>query len=45
MTPTDASLVPDSVADHSARIGVGRLFTSPGVDPYDEVVWERPPGT
>ena len=23
------------------RIGLGRLFTSPGVDPYDEVVWER----
>ena len=41
MTPTDASLVPDSVADPSARIGLGRLFTSPGVDPYDEVVWER----
>ena len=41
VTPTDASLVPDSVADQSARIGLGRLFTSPGVDPYDEVVWER----
>jgi ribonucleoside-diphosphate reductase alpha chain len=23
------------------RIGLQRLFTSPGVDPYDEVVWER----
>ena len=23
------------------RIGLGRLFTSQGVDPYDEVVWER----
>jgi ribonucleoside-diphosphate reductase alpha chain len=25
----------------NGRIGLGRLFTSPGVDPYDEVVWER----
>ena len=24
-----------------ARIGLRRLFTSPGVDPFDEVVWER----
>src|SRR5688572_30016257 len=23
------------------RIGLRRLFTSPGVHPYDEVVWER----
>jgi ribonucleoside-diphosphate reductase alpha chain len=25
----------------SGRIGLRRLFTSPGVHPYDEVVWER----
>jgi ribonucleoside-diphosphate reductase alpha chain len=30
------SLAPDPV-----RIGLDRLFTSQGVDPYDEVVWER----
>jgi ribonucleoside-diphosphate reductase alpha chain len=29
------SLAPDPV-----RIGLGRLFTSQGVEPYDEVVWE-----
>ncbi len=33
------TLVPDRTADGS--IGRGRLFTSAGVDPYDEVVWER----
>src|SRR6187455_3842716 len=25
----------------NGRIGLRRLFTSPGVDPHDEVVWER----
>jgi ribonucleoside-diphosphate reductase alpha chain len=25
----------------AGRIGLGRLFTSPGVDPFDEVVWEE----
>jgi ribonucleoside-diphosphate reductase alpha chain len=25
----------------TGRIGLSRLFTSPGVDPFDEVVWER----
>src|SRR5215211_1093726 len=25
----------------NGRIGLGRLYTSPGIDPYDEVVWER----
>ncbi|MGA1051110.1 MAG: vitamin B12-dependent ribonucleotide reductase [Ilumatobacteraceae bacterium] len=25
----------------NGRIGLRRLYTSPGVDPYDEVVWER----
>ena len=33
------SLAPDRTAD--GTIGLGRLFTSAGVDPYDEVVWER----
>jgi len=30
-------------ADRTAdgTIGLGRLFTSSGIDPYDEVVWER----
>src|SRR5215212_9104610 len=30
-----------SLAPEPLSIGLGRLFTSPGVDPYDEVVWER----
>ena len=32
-----------STADRptDGRLGLQRLFTSPGVDPYDEVVWER----
>ena len=25
----------------NGRIGLRRVYTSPGVDPYDEVVWER----
>jgi ribonucleoside-diphosphate reductase alpha chain len=33
------SLAPDRIAD--GTIGIGRLFTSAGVDPYDEIVWER----
>ncbi len=32
------SLAPDRIAD--GTIGLGRLFTSAGVDPYDEIVWE-----
>ena len=34
------SLAPERLTT-SDRIGLRRLFTSPGVDPYDEVVWER----
>ena len=30
-----------SLAPERLTIGLQRLFTSPGVDPYDEVVWER----
>ena len=30
-----------SLAPERFAIGLRRLFTSPGVDPYDEVVWER----
>jgi ribonucleoside-diphosphate reductase alpha chain len=30
-----------SLAPERLSIGLRRLFTSPGVDPYDEVVWER----
>ena len=30
-----------SLAPERLSIGLGRLFTSPGVDPFDEVVWER----
>ena len=30
-----------SLAPDPLKIGLGRLFTSQGVDPYDEVVWER----
>ena len=33
------TLEADRIAD--GTIGLGRLFTSAGVDPYDEVVWER----
>jgi ribonucleoside-diphosphate reductase alpha chain len=33
------SLAPDRIAD--GAIGLRRLFTSAGVDPYDEIVWER----
>ena len=33
------SLAPDRIAD--GTIGLGRLFSSAGVDPYDEIVWER----
>jgi ribonucleoside-diphosphate reductase alpha chain len=33
------SLAPDRTA--GGTLGLGRLFTSAGVDPYDEVVWER----
>jgi ribonucleoside-diphosphate reductase alpha chain len=39
------SLAPDRLSATSrpvnGRLGLRRLFTSPGVDPYDEVVWER----
>jgi ribonucleoside-diphosphate reductase alpha chain len=39
------SLAPDRLSatgrPANGRIGIGRLFTSPGVNPYDEVVWER----
>ncbi len=34
------SLAPERLTA-TGRIGLGRLFTSPGVDPFDEVVWER----
>jgi ribonucleoside-diphosphate reductase alpha chain len=34
------SLAPERLSANG-RIGLRRLFTSPGVDPYDEVVWER----
>ena len=30
-----------TAASGSASIGLRRLFTSPGVHPYDEVVWDR----
>ena len=30
-----------SLAPDPLKIGLGRLFTSQGVDPYDEVVWEQ----
>ena len=32
---------PDQLEVGPHRIGLRRLFTSQGVDPYDEVVWER----
>ncbi len=34
------SLAPERLTA-TGRIGLRRLFTSPGVDPFDEVVWER----
>ena len=30
-----------SLSSDQAVIGIRRLFTSPGIDPYDEVVWTR----
>jgi len=33
------SIAPDRTAE--GTIGLKRLFTSPGVHPYDEIVWER----
>ncbi len=33
-------LAPDSVTADPPRLGLRRLFTSPGVAPYDEVLWE-----
>jgi ribonucleoside-diphosphate reductase alpha chain len=30
-----------SLAPERLSIGLRRLFTSPGIHPYDEVVWER----
>ena len=30
-----------TATEHGRPIGLRRLFTSPGVHPYDEVVWER----
>src|SRR5919106_1176737 len=30
-----------SLAPDPLKIGISRLFTSQGVDPYDEVVWEQ----
>ncbi len=38
------SLAPEKTTELAApdgTIGISRLFTSPGVNPYDEVVWER----
>ncbi len=38
------SLAPEqtaALAPPDGTIGIKRLFSSPGVDPYDEVVWER----
>ena len=39
------SLAPDRLTANDrpadGRLGLRRLFTSPGVDPYDEVVWEH----
>ena len=30
-----------SLAPERLTIGLQRLFTAPGVNPYDEVVWDR----
>jgi ribonucleoside-diphosphate reductase alpha chain len=35
------SLAPERPTTSAGRIGLRRLFTSAGVDPFDEVVWER----
>ncbi|HYN33434.1 MAG TPA: vitamin B12-dependent ribonucleotide reductase [Ilumatobacteraceae bacterium] len=37
----NADVTTAPVASATAAIGLGRLYTSAGVDPYDEVVWER----
>src|SRR4051794_22683325 len=33
-----------TVASERLEIGLGRLFTSPGVHPYDTIAWERRDG-
>ena len=30
-----------SLAPERLTIGIGRKFTTPGVHPYDQVVWEK----
>jgi ribonucleoside-diphosphate reductase alpha chain len=37
--PTSAELV-NTVADEAQKLGVRRLFTIPGRDPFDEIEWE-----
>ena len=43
LAPERLSVTGRPTADRidNGQLGLRRLFTSPGVDPYDEVVWER----
>jgi ribonucleoside-diphosphate reductase alpha chain len=40
MTLAHDSRTADAGPSGEPRIGLNRLFTSPGIDPFDEVVWE-----
>ena len=40
MTLAHDSRTADAGPSGEHRIGLRRLFTSPGIDPFDEVVWE-----
>jgi ribonucleoside-diphosphate reductase alpha chain len=40
MASAEKIQTPDSVADQDAKLGVRRLFTIPGRDPFAEIEWE-----
>jgi ribonucleoside-diphosphate reductase alpha chain len=41
MASAEKIQTPDSVADEDAKLGVRRLFTIPGRDPFAEIEWEQ----
>jgi ribonucleoside-diphosphate reductase alpha chain len=40
MASAEKIQTPDSVVDDAAKLGVRRLFTIPGRDPFEEIEWE-----
>src|ERR671925_1853406 len=40
MASADTTQTPESVVDEAASLGVRRLFTIPGRDPFEEIEWE-----